>query len=158
MPASMAVSPTARMAELGIVLPPAPPPAAVYAPVVVEGGLAWVSGQVVTEKGSTVAPGLVDRDVSVVDAQAVARRATLQALAQIAQELGSIDRVVRVVRVVVYVASSDGFTRQHEVANGATQVLIDIFGEPGRPARVSIGVAALPLNASVEVELLAAVR
>ena len=102
-------------------------------------------------------PGLDDRDVTVEEAQDVAGRACLQAVSALAAILGSIDRVRRVVQVTVYVASSPGFVRQHEVANGATQVLIDLFGEVGRPARVAIGVAVLPLNAPVEVELLAAV-
>ena len=102
-------------------------------------------------------PGLVDRDVAVEAAQEVARRASLQAVSALSAVLGSIDRIRRVVRVTVYVATSPGFVRQHEVANGATQVLVDLFGEDGRPSRVAIGVAALPLNAPVEVELLAAV-
>lgn len=125
---------------------------------VVEGGLAWVSGQIaIDEQGAVVTPGLVDREIPLHDAQVLARRATLQALSALRASLGSLDRVRRVVRVAVYVASSAGFVRQHEVGNGATDVLVEIFGDAGRPARVSMGVAALPLNAPVEVEVVAAV-
>ncbi len=98
-------------------------------------------------------PGLVNRDVPPDVAKELARRATLQALSALAHELGSLDTVRRVVRVGVFVASSPGFDRQHEVANGATEVLIEIFGDAGRPSRLAVGVAGLPLNAAVEVEV-----
>jgi enamine deaminase RidA (YjgF/YER057c/UK114 family) len=133
-------------------LPPPPKPAGAYRPVVVHDKLAWVSGQIVLEEGAVARPGLVDRDVPVEAAQELARRASLQALSAIEAQLGSIDRVRRFVRVAVYVASSPGFDRQHVVANGATELLIELFGEDGRPARIAVGVASLPLNAPVEVE------
>lgn len=101
-------------------------------------------------------PGLVDRDVSPETAKEVARRAALQALSALAASLGSIDRVRRIVRVSVYVASVPTFHRQHEVANGATEVLTAIFGDAGRPARAAIGVASLPLNAPIEIEMVVA--
>jgi enamine deaminase RidA (YjgF/YER057c/UK114 family) len=151
----MASTPSERLRELGIELPPPPRPAGTYSPVVVDGERAWVSGQIVTEAGTVVHPGLVDRDVTVEVAQELARRAALQALSALAAALGSIDRVRRFLRVTVYVASSPGFDRQHVVANGATDVLVQLFGEAGRPARAAVGVAGLPLNAPVEVELLA---
>ncbi len=153
----MAPSPSERLRELGLELPPPPRPAGTYVPVVVHDGLAWVSGQVVTEGGQVVHPGLVDRDVAPEVAHEVARRAALQALSALAATLGSVDRVRRIVRVGVYVASSAGFVRQHEIANGATELLVAVFGENGRPARVAVGVAALPLNAPVEVDLVVAV-
>jgi enamine deaminase RidA (YjgF/YER057c/UK114 family) len=148
----------ARLEGLGIVLPPPPTPKGTYAPVVVHGGLAYVSGQIVTEEGRVVSPGLVDQDVRVETAKELARRATLQGLSALAHALGSLDQIHRIVRVTVYVASSAGFVRQHEVANGSTDLLVDIFGEPGRPARAAIGVASLPLGAAVEVELVVAVE
>jgi len=151
-PLPMAPKPSERLHELGIVLPPPPRPAGTYSPVVVDQDWAWVSGQIVTEAGSVVRPGLVDRDVPVDVARDLARRATLQALSALAAELGSIDRVRRFLRVTVYVASSPDFGRQHEVANGATDLLVELFGEAGRPARAAVGVAGLPLNAPVEVE------
>lgn len=150
----MATLPSERLRELGIVLPPPPHPAGTYSPVVIDGDRAWVSGQIVTEGGAVVNPGLVDRDVSLETARDLARRAGLQALSALANELGSIDRVARFLRVTVYVASSSGFVRQHEVANGATELFVQLFGDAGRPARAAVGVAGLPLNAAVEVECL----
>ena len=149
--------PSEALKKIGLELPPPPRPAGTYTPVVVENGLAWVAGQIALESGSVVRPGLVDREVTVESAQDVARRASLQAVSALASALGSIDRVRRIVRVTVYVASSPGFSRQLVVANGATQGLVDLFGENGRPSRVAIGVAGLPLGAPVEVELVAAV-
>jgi len=126
--------------------------------VVLAGGFAYVSGQIVTEEGRVVSPGLVDQDVRVETAKELARRATLQGLSALVHALGSLDRVRRIVRVGVYVASSTGFVRQHEVANGATDLLVDVFGEAGRPARSAVGVASLPLGAAVEVDLIVAVE
>jgi enamine deaminase RidA (YjgF/YER057c/UK114 family) len=148
----VAATPTERLRALGIELPPPPKPAGAYAPVVVHDKLGWVSGQIVVEAGVIVRPGLVDRDVPAEVAKDLARRATLQALSAIQASLGSLDRVRRFVRVAVYVAASPGFDRPHEVANGATELLIELFGEEGRPARLAVGVASLPLNAAVEVE------
>jgi enamine deaminase RidA (YjgF/YER057c/UK114 family) len=149
-------SPSERLKELGLTLPPPPKPAGTYSPVVVDGARAWVSGQIVLHQGSILHPGLVDRDVPPETAKDLANRAALQALSALAVALGSLDRVHRIVRVAVYVASVPTFTRQHEVANGATEVLTQIFGEAGRPARVAMGVASLPLNAPVEVEMVVA--
>ena len=152
----MAGTPTERLKELGITLPAPPKPAGTYSSVVVTGSTAWVSGQIVLQDGAMFHPGLVDRDVTLETAKEVARRAALQALSALAATLGSLDRVRRIVRVGVYVASVPTFTRHHEVGNGATEVLTEIFGEAGRPARSSMGVAALPLNAPVEVEMVVA--
>jgi enamine deaminase RidA (YjgF/YER057c/UK114 family) len=116
---------------------------------------AWVAGQIVTDAGKVVSPGLVDRDVSLEKARETARKASLQGVSALAAALGSIDRVRRFVQVTVFVASSPGFFRQHEVANGATEVLVQLWGEEGKPARAAVGVAGLPLNAPVEVVLLA---
>lgn len=150
----MPASPTERLRSLSIDLPPPPRPAGSYAPVIVDGDKAWVSGQIATRSGEVVHPGLVDRDVDVAKAREVARLATLQGLSALASTLGSLERVKRVLRLGVYVASSPGFVRQHEVGNGASELLIQVFDEAGRPARASVGVASLPLNAPVEVELL----
>jgi enamine deaminase RidA (YjgF/YER057c/UK114 family) len=154
----VAPTPSDRLRDLGIDLPPPPQPAGAYAPVVSLDGLAWISGQIVTVEGKVVHPGLVDRDVSPDVARDLARRATLQALSALRASLGSIDRVRRFLRVAVYVAASPGFDRPHEVANGATELLIQLFGEEGRPARIAVCVASLPLNAPVEVEFCLAVR
>ncbi len=154
----MVPTPSERLRALGIALPPPPKPAGAYSPVVAHGGLAWVSGQIATEGGKVVRPGLVDRDVSLDVAKDLARKATLQALSALDAALGSIDRVRRFLRVAVYVAASPGFDRPHEVANGATELLIELFGEEGRPARIALGVASLPLNAAVEVEFFLAIQ
>ncbi|MCI4353820.1 MAG: RidA family protein, partial [Thermoplasmata archaeon] len=130
----MAPTPTERLRELGIALPPPPRPAGSYAPVVVDRGQAYVSGQIVVDAGTAVSPGRVGRDLTLERAKELARIATLQALSALADALGSLDRVRRILRVGVYVASSDGFDRQHEVGNGATELLLQIFGEAGRPA------------------------
>jgi enamine deaminase RidA (YjgF/YER057c/UK114 family) len=152
----MTQSPSERLADLGLRLPAPPRAAGSYAPVVVDGTHAWVSGQIVARDGSVLFPGKVDENVSAAQAQEVARLATLQGLSALSETLGSIDRIRRVLRVGVYVASSPRFTEQHEVGNGATELLIELFDEAGRAARASVGVLALPLNAPVEVELLVA--
>ncbi len=143
--------------ELGLTLPPPAPPIGSYVPVVAERGLAWVSGQIATQGGKALHAGLVGGSVDVATARDVARLATLQALGALSESLGSIDRVRRVVRLGVYVAVAPGFDRPHEVANGASDLLRELFGEDGRPARASFGVASLPLGAPVEVELTVAV-
>lgn len=152
----MTETPSARLRELGLTLPPPPRPAGTYSSVVVIENQAWVSGQIVLQEGAILHPGLVDRDVSPDIAKGVARQAALQAVSALQAALGSIDRVRRIVRVTVYVASVPTFGRQHEVANGATELLTEIWGEAGRPARAAIGVAALPLNAPVEVDMVVA--
>jgi enamine deaminase RidA (YjgF/YER057c/UK114 family) len=153
----MPSTPTERLRELGLTLPPPPKPMGSYAPVVVEGGLAWVAGQIATADGAVLSPGRVDRDVPMARAKELARLATLQGLSALASALGSLDRIRRVVRVVVYVASSEGFTRHPEVANGSSELLIELFGEAGRPARVAVGAASLPANAAVELEMTVAI-
>ncbi|HTZ61370.1 MAG TPA: RidA family protein [Thermoplasmata archaeon] len=154
----MSPSPTERLKSLGLELPPPPPPAGAYAPVVVHGGFAWVAGQIAMESGRVLNPGRVDQEVPVDVAKGLARRATLQALSALAHTLGSLDRIERFLRVAVYVATSPGFDRPHEVANGATELLIELFGEAGRPARIAVGVADLPLHGAVEVEYFLAVK
>lgn len=149
----MTPTPSERLTALGISLPPPPRPAGTYTPVARAGTLAFVSGQIVVDRGAVVHPGSVDRDVPFATAVELARGATLQALSALAEALGSVDRIRRIVRVGVFVAVSPGFHREHEVANGATQILVDLFGENGRPARSTVGVAGLPLGAAVEVEL-----
>ncbi|MCI4326593.1 MAG: RidA family protein [Thermoplasmata archaeon] len=144
-----------RLRELGITLPPPPPPAGTYRPVVVDGDHAYVSGQIPRIDGKLLHPGVVGTTVDLPSARAAAEQATLQALSALQAELGTLDRVRQIVRVAVYVASSPEFTQHPDVGNGATELLIRVFGENGRPARVAMGVPALPLGACVEVELLA---
>lgn len=149
--------PSVRLRELGLELPEPAAPAGSYTPAVVDGKHVYVSGQIVTHEGKARPSGKVDRDVDLAGAKAVAAQATLQGLAAIARVAGGLDRIERILRVNVFVASSEGFTRQHEVGNGSTELLIALFGEDGRPTRVSVGVLALPLDAPVEIDLLAQV-
>jgi enamine deaminase RidA (YjgF/YER057c/UK114 family) len=153
----MAPSPTERLRALGLTLPPPPKPAGTYRPVVIDGDHAWVSGQIAHVDGRPLHPGVLGRDVDVAQGREAARQAALQGLSALAAELGSLERVQRIVRVAVYIAAAPGFTQHSDVGNGATELLIQVFGEDGRPVRVSMGVASLPLGASVEVELLARV-
>jgi enamine deaminase RidA (YjgF/YER057c/UK114 family) len=146
--------PSAALRRLGFELPAPPTPKGSYAPAVRVGEQLFVSGQGAMRNGQTLYPGTVDATVSVAHAQEAARLAVLQGLSAASALLGSVDRIRRVAKVVVYVASSPGFHRQHEVGNGATDCLPEIFGEAGRPARVSVGVPSLPLDFPVEVELL----
>jgi enamine deaminase RidA (YjgF/YER057c/UK114 family) len=145
----------ARLAELGIELPPPPKPVASYVPVTVAGGLAFVAGQVATEDGEPLHPGHVGAEVSLEDAQEAARRCALQALAALREELGDLERIRRIVQVSVFVASAPGFTAQPQVANGASDMLVQVFGDSGRHARAAVGVAELPLGAPVEVTVVA---
>ncbi len=148
----------ARLLELGLALPPPPAPAGLYAPCVQAGTLLFVSGQVPVRDGAVIRHGKCGESVSVDEAAELAGQCALQALALVQQHLGSLDRVVRVARVAGYVASGDGFIEHPRVVNGASQLLIDVFGEAGRSARIAIGVAELPLGVPVEVEFLFEVR
>jgi enamine deaminase RidA (YjgF/YER057c/UK114 family) len=143
-----------RLTELGITLPPAPKPVAAYVPAVRSGALLFISGQLPTENGQLLFPGKVDADVSVEDATRAARAAALNALAVAHAEIGGLERVRQVVRVTGHVASSPGFTMQPAVINGASELLVQIFGEHGRHSRAALGAAELPLGACVEVELI----
>ena len=144
-----------RLAELGIELPPAPAPVASYVPVRVVGELAFVAGQIPMREGVVSPSGAVGDAVTTEQAADAARRCAIQALAALRQALGSLDRVVGIAKVDVFVASSPGFTDQSKVANGASELLVQVFGDLGRHARAAVGVAELPLGAAVEVALVA---
>jgi enamine deaminase RidA (YjgF/YER057c/UK114 family) len=144
-----------RLRELGIELPPAAQPVASYVPVSVSGRLAYVSGQVPIAEGKLMWTGKLGEDLDVAAGADAARRCGLQALAALRGELGSLDRVTRIVRVGVFVASAPGFTDQPKVANGASDLLVEVFGDAGRHARAAVGVPELPLGSPVEVEVLA---
>jgi enamine deaminase RidA (YjgF/YER057c/UK114 family) len=120
--------------------------------------LAFVSGQVPISDGKPMWTGKVGRDLEVDEATEAARRCALQLLAALRGELGSLDRVSRIVKVTVFVASAPGFSDQPKVANGASDLLVDVFGDAGRHARAAVGVAELPLGAAVEVELIAELK
>ena len=147
------MSATARLAELGISLPPVATPAGSYVPAVRTGSLVYTAGQVPKD----AATGKVGAEVSAEEANAAARVCALQALAAIDALVG-IDSVVRVVKVVGFVASAPGFTGQPGVINGASDLLGEVFGEAGAHARSAVGVAELPGGVPVEVELIVEVR
>jgi len=141
-----------RLAELGLTLPDVVPPVAAYVPAVRNGSLVWTSGQLPMVGGQLTGTGLVGSDVTAEEAKDLARTCALNALAAIAS-VADLDSVVRVVKVVGFVASADGFYGQPGVVNGASELLGEVFGEAGRHARSAVGVAVLPLNAPVEVEV-----
>jgi enamine deaminase RidA (YjgF/YER057c/UK114 family) len=146
-----------RLRELGIELPPVAAPVASYVPVVVAGGLAFVAGQVPLEDGQPLATGRLGDDLTTDEGAFWARRCALQILAALRAELGSLDRISRIAKVTVWVASSDAFTEQPKVANGASDLLVEVFGDHGKHARAAVAAPVLPLNAPVEVELIAEV-
>jgi enamine deaminase RidA (YjgF/YER057c/UK114 family) len=140
-----------RLSELGLELPAVPVPVASYVPVTIAGGLAFVSGQIPMSEGRPIAVGTLGSDVTVLEAQHAAAQAALQAISALRVALGSLDRVKRVAQVTVYVAAIPGFLEHPEVANGASELFIGVFGEAGRHARAAIGMSSLPRGASVEV-------
>ena len=146
----------ARLSERGITLPEPAAPVASYVPVVVAGGLAHVSGQLPFVGGQLVT-GRLGEDVSLEDGTAAARACGLMVLAQVRAALGSLDRVERVVKLGVFVNSAGTFTDQPKVANGASDLMADLFGDAGKHARAAVGVPALPLGAAVEVDAILAV-
>jgi len=150
----------ARLAQLGIELPQVVPPVAAYTPAVLDGDHVYTSGQLPMVSGALPATGKVGEGPGLVaasDAKEYARICALNALAAAKSVLGSLDRVRRVVKVVGFVASDPAFTGQPGVINGASEVLGEIFGDAGVHARSAVGVAVLPLDSPVEVELILAV-
>ena len=144
---------SAKLAVLGVTLPPAPKPLASYLPAVQVGELLFLSGMLPFESGNVLHPGLLGREVSTEQGAAAARLALLNGLAVIESTVGSLERIVRIVRLNGYVASASGFDQLPAVLNGASNLLVELFGDRGRHSRVAIGVAALPLHASVELDL-----
>jgi enamine deaminase RidA (YjgF/YER057c/UK114 family) len=144
---------TARLAELGIELPSVPAPAGAYVPAVRTGSLVYTAGQVPFVDGKVAATGKVGREISPEEAKGHARTCALNALAAVHALVG-VDAVTRVVKVVGFVASAEGFTGQPGVVNGASELLGEVFGEAGQHARSAVGVAELPLGVPVEVELI----
>jgi enamine deaminase RidA (YjgF/YER057c/UK114 family) len=143
-----------RLVELGLEVPSLATPAGVYIPAVVSGNLVFTSGQLPFTAGALPATGKVGAEVSAEDAKTYAATCVLNALAAVQFAIGSLDRVTRVVKVVGFVASDPAFTGQPGVINGASELLGEIFGDAGVHARSAVGVAVLPLDSPVEVELI----
>ena len=151
------MSASQRLAELGIELPTVAKPLAAYVPAVRSGNLVFTSGQLPLASGDLLLSGKVGAAVRPDDAKALARVCALNALAAI-DELVGIDAIARVVKVVGFVASAPGFTGQPGVINGASHLLAEVFGDAGTHARSAVGVAELPLDAPVEVEVVVEVK
>jgi len=147
-----------KLTQLGIELPPSPQPVATYIPAVQAGDLLFLSGVVPFRDGKLALAGKLGTDLTVEQGYEAARIALLNALAIVRKELGTLDRVKKVVRMVGHVASADGFVQQPAVVNGASDLLVKIFDDVGRHARVAVGAAELPLNAPVELEIILQVR
>ena len=139
--------------EIGLILPEAPKPVAAYIPAKQTGKLVFTAGQLPMVNGELISKGLLGQDVEIDEANKAARICTLNALAAIKGVIGDLDRIKQIVRVVGYVASVPTFTQQPAVVNGASELLLEIFGENGKHARSAVGMAVLPLNSSVEIEL-----
>ena len=147
----------AKLAELGLTLPAAAAPVAAYVPVVITGGLAYVSGQVSFVDGVLI-KGRLGEDMSLEQGIAAAQGCGLMILAQLKAALGSLDRVERVVKLGAFINSAADFTDQPKVANGASELMVAVFGEAGKHARAAVGVPSLPLGCAVEVDAIVAVR
>jgi enamine deaminase RidA (YjgF/YER057c/UK114 family) len=144
----------AQLVQLGITLPAPPKPVATYVPAVLAGDLLFLSGMVPFRDGKLALEGKLGKELTVEQGYEAARVALLNALAVVRQELGTLDRVKQIVRMVGHVASADGFVQHPAVINGASDLLVAIFGDAGRHARVALGAAELPLNAPIEIELI----
>jgi enamine deaminase RidA (YjgF/YER057c/UK114 family) len=147
-----------KLQDLGYPLPQVAPPVASYVPAVRSGSLIFTSGQIPTRSGELIHRGSVGSDVTPDEAYECARTCALNALAAVKSLAGDLDQISRVVRVVGYVSSASGFTGQPTVINGASDLLLAVFGDAGKHARTAVGVSGLPLDAPVEVELMVEVR
>jgi enamine deaminase RidA (YjgF/YER057c/UK114 family) len=143
-----------RLTELGLTLPNVSKPVAAYVPAIVTGNLVYTAGQLPMVDGTLAVTGKVGGEVTAEDAAKLARTCALNALAAAESVIGSLDRVTRIVKVVGFVAATPDFTGIPAVVNGASELLGEIFGEAGQHARSSVGVAVLPMDAPVEVELI----
>ena len=147
----------ARLQELGITLPDAPAPAANYVPFVVQGDMLYISGQLPMTGGKVVHGGQLGGGVSIEDGAAAARLCALNILAQARAAVGDLDRVTRVVKLTGFVNCTADFTDQPKVVNGASDLMVEVFGDVGRHARAAVGNVSLPLGAAVEVEAILAI-
>ena len=154
----MSDSPEARLEALGLALPPVAAPLAAYVPAVRTGQHVYTAGQLPLADGKLLMTGRVGAQVSVEEAASLARTCALNALAAVASVTGGLSAVTRIVKIVGFVASDPSFTGQPLVVNGASELMLEVFGDAGRHARSAVGVAVLPLDAPVELELIAEVR
>jgi enamine deaminase RidA (YjgF/YER057c/UK114 family) len=151
-------SPDERLAAMGLRLPQVVAPLAAYVPAVKSGSTVYTAGQLPMSDGQLLSSGKVGAEVGVAEAAALARTCALNALAAAASVAGGLSSIKRIVKLTGFVASAPDFTGQPQVVNGASELLLEIFGDAGRHARSAVGTAVLPLNAPVEVELIVEVR
>ncbi|MEZ5841158.1 MAG: RidA family protein [Hyphomicrobiales bacterium] len=142
----------ARLKELGIELPGAPAPAANYVPFVQSGNLLFVSGQIPVAPGGVAHKGRLGEDLDVAAGKAAARQCAINILAQCKAALGDLDRIVRIVKLGGFVSSTDAFTDQPAVINGASDLMVEVLGDRGRHARFAVGAPVLPLGVAVEID------
>jgi enamine deaminase RidA (YjgF/YER057c/UK114 family) len=143
-----------KLQRLGVELPPAPRPVGSYVPACQAGDLVFVSGVLPFQGGKILQPGKVGRELTVAQGAANARMAAINALAILQQEVADLSRIKRIVRLTGHVASAEGFVDQPAVINGASDFLVEVFGDRGRHARLALGAFELPLHASIELELI----
>lgn len=146
-----------KLASLNITLPTPPKPAGSYIPVVKTGNMVFVSGQIPMKDGQVQFKGQVPTSISVEEAQSAARLCIINVLAQLKSELGTLDKISKIVRVSGFVNSSQEFYEHPKIINAASDLLFEIFGEKGKHTRIAVGVASLPLNSAVEIDLIAEV-
>lgn len=141
-----------RLSDLGVTLPAAAAPAANYVPFMRTGNLVFTAGQLPLRDGKLQVTGLLGRDVDTAAGKEAAKLCAINILAQARAAIGDLEKIRRLVKITVFVASAPDFTEQHLVANGASDFLVEVLGEPGKHARAAVGTASLPLNAAVEIE------
>jgi enamine deaminase RidA (YjgF/YER057c/UK114 family) len=151
-------TPESRLSALGLTLPEVAAPLAAYVPAVRTGDWVYTAGQLPLVDGQLLATGKVGADVGAAEASALARTCALNALAAVASVSGGLSAIRRIVKVTGFVASAPDFSQQAQVVNGASELLLEVFGDAGRHARSAVGTAVLPLDAPVEIELIAEVR
>jgi len=147
-----------KLKELGIEIPEAPKPLASYIPAAISGNFVYTAGQVPLEGGKLNYTGLVGKDISIEDAQKAAKVCAINCLSVIKSVIGDLNKIERILKLTVFVASSDGFVDQPKVANGASDFIVEVFGEKGKHVRSAVGVSGLPINAPVEIEMIAELK
>ena len=147
-----------KLKGMGVEIPEAPKPLASYIPSIVVDGFVYTAGQVPLVNGKLKHTGIVGKDVSTSDAQEAAKIGTVNCLSVIKSAIGDLDRIEQIVKVTVFVASVENYTDQPKVANGASDFLVEAFGEKGKHVRSAVGVSALPINAPVEIEMIAKIK
>lgn len=144
-----------KLKSLGITLPTPPKPAGSYIPVVISGNMAFVSGQIPMQDGKVAYTGKVPTERTVEDAQSAAKICAVNILAQLKANLGSLDKISKIVRVSGFVNSASDFTEHPKIINAASDLFFEIFGEKGKHSRIAVGVSSLPLNSTVEIDMIA---